>query len=176
MRQRPQPGRLCYIGAVVLGLDDALLEFTGALAGFTVALGDARTIALAGITTGVAATVSMDASEFLSQETAANGKDPWTAALATGLAYLLTVALLLLPYFLFVKPYLALRVSFFFAGAIILCFTWIVARLKRINLGAIFCACSQSVSASRSCATRSGKIWRPGMGEKLKAGMSGRKS
>ncbi len=133
-----QPGRLRYIGAIVLGLDDALVEFTGALAGFTVALGDTRTIALAGITTGVAATLSMAASEFLSQETAANGKDPWTAAFATGLAYLLTVALLLLPYFLFAKPYLSLGVSLFFAGAIILCFTWLVARLKRIDFRCYF--------------------------------------
>lgn len=119
-----------YLGAVVLGMDDALVEFTGALAGFTVALGDTRTIALAGFTTGVAATLSMAASEFLSQETAANGKDPWTAALATGLAYLLTVGLLLLPYFLLASPFLALGLCLLIAGLIILGFTWTVARLK----------------------------------------------
>lgn len=125
-----QPGKFRYIGAIVLGMDDALVEFTGALAGFTVGLGDTRIIALAGFTTGVAATLSMAASEFLSQEAAANGKDPWTAALATGLAYLLTVGLLLLPYFVFSRPFVALAFCLLIAALIILAFTWTVARLK----------------------------------------------
>ena len=34
--------RLCYISSVVLGLNDALVEFTGALAGFTLALNEPR--------------------------------------------------------------------------------------------------------------------------------------
>ena len=34
--------RLCYISSVVLGLNDALVEFTGALAGFTLALNEWR--------------------------------------------------------------------------------------------------------------------------------------
>ena len=40
--------RLNYIGSVVLGLSDALVEFTGALAGFTFALQNPRLVALAG--------------------------------------------------------------------------------------------------------------------------------
>ena len=38
--------RLEYMGSVVLGLNDALVEFTGALAGFTLALNDSKLIAL----------------------------------------------------------------------------------------------------------------------------------
>ena len=51
--------RLEYMGSVVLGLNDALVEFTGALAGFTLALGDSRLIALTGSITGIAAALSM---------------------------------------------------------------------------------------------------------------------
>src|SRR5574344_381575 len=46
--------RLSYMGSVVLGLNDALVEFTGALAGFTLALGDnPKLIALTGSITGI---------------------------------------------------------------------------------------------------------------------------
>lgn len=57
-----------YIGAVVLGLNDALVELTGALAGFTVSLGNNRTIALAGFTMGIAATLSTASAEYLSKK------------------------------------------------------------------------------------------------------------
>ena len=51
--------RLQYMGSVVLGLNDALVEFTGALAGFTLALNDTKLIALTGSITGIAAALSM---------------------------------------------------------------------------------------------------------------------
>lgn len=58
--------RLEYMGSVVLGLNDALVEFTGALAGFTLALSDSKLIALTGSITGIAAALSMASSEYLS--------------------------------------------------------------------------------------------------------------
>ena len=51
--------RLEYMGSVVLGLNDALVEFTGALAGFTLALSDSRLTALTGSITGIAAALSI---------------------------------------------------------------------------------------------------------------------
>ena len=42
--------RLRYIGSVVLGLNEALIELTGALAGLTLALQNTRLIALTGAT------------------------------------------------------------------------------------------------------------------------------
>ena len=44
--------RLKYIGSMVLGLNDALVELTGALAGFTLALGSNDTVGLAGSSPG----------------------------------------------------------------------------------------------------------------------------
>jgi rubrerythrin len=58
--------RLKYSGSVVLGLNDALVELTGTLAGLTLAFQNTRLIALSGLITGIAAALSMAASEFLS--------------------------------------------------------------------------------------------------------------
>lgn len=92
--------RLHYVGAMVLGLNDALVELTGAIAGVTFALANTRLIALTGIITGVSATLSMTASNYLAER--ANGNEnAFKSSLYTGTAYLITVALLVLPYLLF---------------------------------------------------------------------------
>ena len=59
---------LKYAGSVVLGLNDALVELTGALAGLTFAFQNTRLIALAGLITGISAAFSMAASEYLSSK------------------------------------------------------------------------------------------------------------
>lgn len=91
--------RLHYVGAIVLGLNDALVELTGAIAGVTFALQDTKLVAMTGIVTGVSATLSMAASNYLAEK--ANGSDnPIKSSLYTGIAYLITVFLLVLPYLL----------------------------------------------------------------------------
>ena len=92
--------RLHYIGAMVLGLNDALVELTGAIAGVTFALANSRLVALTGIITGVSATFSMAASNYLA-ERADNNPKALKSSIYTGVAYLVTVALLVLPYLLF---------------------------------------------------------------------------
>ena len=77
--------RLRYIGSIVLGLSDALVELTGALAGLTLALRNTRLIALTGLITGIAAALSMAASEYLSTKTEAGGQHPVKAAGVHGL-------------------------------------------------------------------------------------------
>ena len=110
--------RLQYTGSMVLGLNDALVELTGALAGFTLALQDTNLIALTGSITGIAAALSMGASEYLSTKTEKSIKNPLTASLYTGGAYLITVLFLILPYLLFKNYYLCL--GFTLMGAIII--------------------------------------------------------
>ncbi len=99
--------RLHYVGAMVLGLNDALVELTGAIAGVTFALANTRLVALTGIVTGFAATLSMAASNYLAER--ANGNEHALKSSAyTGAAYIVTVALLVLPYLLFpAKMYVA---------------------------------------------------------------------
>ena len=91
--------RLHYVGSIVLGLNDALVELTGTIAGLTFALANNRLVALSGIITGVAATLSMAASNYLAQR--ADGKsDAVKSSVYTGIAYLLTVVAIVLPYLL----------------------------------------------------------------------------
>src|SRR6266540_2466799 len=80
--------RLRYAGSVVLGLNDALVELTGALAGLTLALQNVKLIALSGLITGIAASMSMAASEYLSTRSEDTSRHPVRAAIYTGIAYI----------------------------------------------------------------------------------------
>lgn len=100
--------RLRYIGSVVLGLNDALVELTGALAGLTLALQNTRLIALTGSITGIAGALSMAASEYLSTKTEAAAQQPLKAAFYTGITYVMTVVLLIVPYLVLGNYYLSL--------------------------------------------------------------------
>ncbi|MGZ3607692.1 MAG: VIT1/CCC1 transporter family protein [Syntrophales bacterium] len=75
--------RLRYTGSMVLGLNDALMEMTGVLAGLTLALRDTKLIALAGSITGIAAALSMGASEYLATKTEKTSKNPLRASFYT---------------------------------------------------------------------------------------------
>lgn len=119
--------RLRYAGSVVLGLNDALVELTGALAGLTLALQNTRLIALSGLITGIAASLSMAASEYLSVRSEGTDKHPIRAAVYTGIAYILTVALLILPYLLFPNYYLDLAISLATAVLIIAAFNYYIS-------------------------------------------------
>lgn len=117
--------RLEYMGSVVLGLNDALVEFTGALAGFTLALSDSKLIALTGSITGIAAALSMASSEYLSTKSEeGSGKRPLKASVYTGIAYLLTVAALVAPFILCSNVLVALGSMLGIALAIIALFNY----------------------------------------------------
>ena len=92
--------RLQYVGSMVLGLNDALVELTGSLAGFAFALQNTRLIALSGLIVGISATFSMASSEFLAARSEGRS-DALKSCSYTGIAYLLTVVALILPYLLF---------------------------------------------------------------------------
>ena len=92
--------RLQYVGSMVLGLNDALVELTGSLAGFTFAMQNTRLIALSGLIIGISATFSMASSEFLAARSEGRS-DALKSCSYTGVAYLLTVILLIAPYLLF---------------------------------------------------------------------------
>ena len=94
-----QEEKVGYISSMVLGLNDALVEITGTLAGLTFALRSATTIGVAGLITGSAASLSMAASEYLSQRAENGSKSPLKAALYTFMAYLMVVFVLVIPYF-----------------------------------------------------------------------------
>ena len=91
--------RLQYVGSMVLGLNDALVELTGSLAGFVFALQNNRLIALSGLIVGISATFSMASSEFLAARSEGRS-DALKSCSYTGIAYLHTVVALIAPYLL----------------------------------------------------------------------------
>lgn len=120
--------RLKYTGSVVLGLNDALVELMGVLAGLTFALQESRFVALSGIITGFAAALSMAASEYLSTKAEpGEGKNPFKASFYTGLAYLMTVVVLVAPFLLASSLYAALVIAFIGAVIIIGLFNYYVS-------------------------------------------------
>lgn len=125
-----QEEKLNYIGSVVLGLNDALVELTGALAGLSFALQNTRVIALVGLITGIAASLSMAASEYLSTKAEESGDEAMVSALYTGIAYVFTVLILILPYFLFAHYLICLAITILLAILIIFLFNFYISVAK----------------------------------------------
>ena len=139
--------RLRYVSSMVLGLNDALVELTGALAGLTFAIQNAQIIAVTGLITGIAAALSMASSEYLSTKAEAVEKekpavkkgakikfvkDPFKAAIYTGLIYLITVFLLILPYLFLGNLYVSLAIMLGVVLAVIFVFTFYISVAKEV--------------------------------------------
>lgn len=130
-------GRLIYVSSLVLGLNDALVELSGAIAGFTFAMRNNSLVALAGIITGISASLSMAATEFVATRTDAKSskKTPVTAAIITGITYIGTVTMMVLPYLLLPDEYylLALFIMLTVVISIIAVFSFYVSVTNGTN-------------------------------------------
>ncbi|MDK2871411.1 MAG: hypothetical protein PWQ16_763 [bacterium] len=123
--------RLKYISSMILGVSDAIVELTGAIAGLTFAFQNSELVGAAGMITGIAAALSMSVSEYLSQKSEKEeGKSPFSAALYTGFAYIVAVFFLVFPFFVFVNVFLSLGLSLINALFIIALFTFFVSVVK----------------------------------------------
>ncbi len=123
---------LRYIGSIVLGLNDALVELTGVLAGLTLALQNTQLIAVTGLITGIAAALSMGASEYLSTKSEDTVRNPFRASIYTGGAYIITVFILILPYLIIANFYLDLVLTMVFALLIIAFFNYYISIAKEV--------------------------------------------
>jgi VIT1/CCC1 family predicted Fe2+/Mn2+ transporter len=124
--------RLEYVGSIVLGLNDALVELTGTLAGLSFAFQNNRLIALSGLITGIAASMSMGASEYL-RTRAEEGENALRSSLYTGSAYILTVLLLVTPFFVFDSYLISLPATLLIGVFIILVFNYYVSVAKDLS-------------------------------------------
>ncbi|MGQ9465563.1 MAG: VIT1/CCC1 transporter family protein [bacterium] len=94
-----QEERLKYVSSVVLGLNDALVEISGALVGFSLALQRPQIVGIVGLITGIAGSLSMGASSYLAAKEERLEKIPFKSGIYTGLAYIGTIIMLVMPYF-----------------------------------------------------------------------------
>ena len=129
--------KLSYMSSVVLGLNDALVELTGALAGFTLSIQNSKIIALMGLITGISASLSLAASEYLSIKSEADPEEAQQravkSALHTGIAYIITVIALITPYFLIVNYVASLIVTIVIAITIIFIFNFYISVANDYN-------------------------------------------
>jgi VIT1/CCC1 family predicted Fe2+/Mn2+ transporter len=122
--------KLRYVGSIVLGLNDALVELTGSLAGLTFALQKSSLVAVSGLIVGISASLSMSASEYLSTKNEEGERNPLKASFYTGIAYVITVFLLVVPFFLISNPFAALIFSILFAVFVIAFFNFYLTVAK----------------------------------------------
>lgn len=132
---------LSFVGSIVLGLNDALVELTGTLAGLTLALQNGKLVAVSGLITGIAAAFSMASSEYLSARAEGNNQAV-KSAVYTGAAYLVTVLLLIAPYLLLPQTgswiFASLVVTLFIAVVIIYVFNFYLSVAKDLPFGKRF--------------------------------------
>ncbi|NMC14526.1 MAG: rubrerythrin family protein [Chloroflexi bacterium] len=132
---------LSYVGSIVLGLNDALVELTGTLAGLTLALQNGKLVAVSGLITGIAAAFSMASSEYLSARAEENAR-AGRSALYTGIAYLITVFLLIAPYLLLPQTdnwiFISLFITLLIAVAIIFGFNFYISVAKDLQFSKRF--------------------------------------
>jgi VIT1/CCC1 family predicted Fe2+/Mn2+ transporter len=130
--------RLKYVGAVVRGLNEALIELTAALSGLTLALHKTNYIALTGLITGLAMSLSMGGTEYLATKSEESQQHPIKSAAYTSAANLITVAFLIYPYLIFHNPYIALGFMLVNAVIVIYIFNYHISVARELNFKRTF--------------------------------------
>ncbi|MGB9736348.1 MAG: VIT1/CCC1 transporter family protein [bacterium] len=124
--------KLNYISSMILGLNDALVELTGTLAGLSFAFQNTKLIGIAGLITGIAAALSMMSSEYLAKKSDRGDKNPLKASMYTGIAYIIAVVLLVIPFFIFQTFYFAIVLTLLIAAIVILVFTYFISITQEV--------------------------------------------
>jgi len=110
--------KLLYAGAIVLGMNDALVELTGTLSGIALAFDKSMVVGVTGAIMGIAASMSMAGSSYLeAKENPDEEIAPVVYAAYTGVSYIATTFFLVLPFFIFPSINVSL-VSMFVAAFI----------------------------------------------------------
>lgn len=134
LERRLPDERVRYLGAAVLGLNDALVELTGALTGLASSISDTRLIGFTALVVGFAASLSMAASNFLSEGMSDDdGLRPGKAAAYTGVAYILVVVGLVVPFFVLSARLAALALSWMVAVLVIVTFAYYSSVLQDVS-------------------------------------------
>lgn len=86
--------------AIVLGMHDAIVSLTGLIAGLFFAFTDSNIIIITCIISSITASLSMGAANYLATKTV-NHEQSIKSAFYTCVAYMITCAFLILPFFVF---------------------------------------------------------------------------
>ena len=130
--------RLEYSSDIVRGLNVALVEITGALAGFTFALQDEKLVLTAGLIIGITVSLSTTGTEYIATKSSTSVKNPLKSAFYAWLANIVAIAFLVLPYLIFGNIYLALGLMIFDAVIVIFILTFYLSVARDISTTKMF--------------------------------------
>jgi len=126
--------KLLYAGAIVLGMNDALVELTGTLSGIALAFDKSVVVGVTGLIMGIAASLSMAGSAYLeSKENVGDDVNPLTYSLYTGISYIVTTAILVAPFFMFETISIAMMWMFGAALLTILLYNFYISVAKDLS-------------------------------------------
>jgi VIT1/CCC1 family predicted Fe2+/Mn2+ transporter len=129
-----EEGVITHMGSMVLAINNSIQEITGIAVGLTFALASSLLVGKTALISGMAATLAMVASEYLSQKAdARDSKEPLKAALYTGIVYVFVVAAIVSPYFIFKSHYAALAVALAAVVVIVSVFTFFMSVVKGLR-------------------------------------------
>ena len=130
--------RLKYTSDVVRGLNVALVELTGALAGLTLAVQNISFVVTTGLIIGIIMSLSVAGTEYIATKSGSDIKKPLKSVIYAGLANIFTVLFLLLPYFLFTNIYFSLGFMILNALIIISIFAFYISVTRDLSVKKMF--------------------------------------
>ncbi|MFQ6370703.1 VIT1/CCC1 transporter family protein [Shewanella sp. YIC-542] len=129
-----QDKKLLYTGAIVLGMNDALVELTGTLSGIALAFDNTLVVGATGLIMGIAASLSMAGSAYLeSKENPLQEISALSYSGYTGVSYLVTTAVLVMPFFVLDAMAAALALMFALALVAIVLYTFYISVAKGLS-------------------------------------------
>lgn len=129
-----EEGIITHMGSMVLAINNSIQEITGIAVGLTFALGNSLLVGKTALISGLAATLAMVASEYLSRKAEAGKEgEPLKAAGYTGIVYIFVVTAIVSPYFIFESHYAALTFALGAVAVIIAAFTFFMSIVKNIS-------------------------------------------
>lgn len=116
--------------SLVLGMHDALVSTVGLVTGLAFADATQYIIILTGIIAAVSAGLSMMASEYLSQKAGGNMRGAMRRGIMTGIAYVFTSIMLLMPFMFVVNPFVAVFTTYIVGVFIIFIFNYLKSNMN----------------------------------------------
>jgi len=129
---------LKYTSDVVRGLNVALVELTGALAGLTLAVQNINLVVTTGLIIGIIMSLSVAGTEYIATKSGSAIKKPLKSVIYAGLANIFTALFLLFPYFLFTNIYFSLGFMMLNALIVISIFAFYISVTRDLSVKKMF--------------------------------------
>jgi VIT1/CCC1 family predicted Fe2+/Mn2+ transporter len=129
---------LHYTGDIVRGLNAALVELTGALAGLALAFQSRGLVVAAGLIIGITMTLSLTGTEYLATKSGTGVKKPLKSAVYAGMANIVAIFCLLLPYIVTAHLLVSLGAMLGIAVILIFLFSFYISITRDISIGKTF--------------------------------------